>query len=521
MATLTTKVKPFIIQSIIDALQNVNPPSWLGTTQYSLGAQVTNAGNIYACTQAGVSGSSGPQATSLVADGSCVWLYLRNAKSAGAINSNLYVSIGHPAAWPNDTAPPAEDTSDAGLESVVAQSTCLLQLTSSNARQGLKTNAWVTGTVYTAYTGVDGDTNGYVSVSTGDIYKCLDNNLGGSSTVVPSGQSVTPFSTSDGYVWKYLGSANAIDITTFGTTQFIPISVATASGSVQYDVQNSAEPGELSSFVNPYSVYGTGTISTVGTKVFSYNGSGTSIVPSTNGVVSVTLNAGAPQHIFTTTPGAGYGSNTWAFVYDGTAVDGLCAATAAVTSGAVSGITISAAGTAYPEGAVAVIVGDGTGAVAVVTVDSTDHTINSITVGAAGTGYTWAKVIILPGAVAWQALAIIGPALGHGSNIVTELGASGLLLAFDITSTLSPYVQSVFTYRQIALVSSVQPVPGYGSNYFAYIGPTHPSWNGGAYSATDPYKYLPASGEVLYVNNYTPVDHTTANEEIVKISISF
>lgn len=520
MATLTTKVKPFIIQSIVDALKNANPASWMASTQYSTGAQVTNAGNIYACTQAGVSGTSGPQATGLVADGTCVWVYLRNAKLASDINSNLYISIGRPEAWPNDSTPPTEDTSDVGLTDVVDESICLLQMTSADARLGLKTNAWVTGTIYTAYNGADGDLNGYVSTTTGDIYKCLDNNLGAASTVAPLGQYVTPFSTADGYVWKYMGTSSSIDITSLGTTQYIPIKVSTASGSVQWDVQQSAQPGELSSFVSPYEEFGTGTITTTGIKVISYNGAAGSVTPSTAGIVSVTLNAGAPQHIFTTTPGAGYGPNTWAIVYDGTAVDGQCLASATLSGGGVSAITITNAGTAYTNGAVALVVGDGTGATLTVTLDGSNN-VNTITPAVAGSGYTWAEVIIIPGPVAWLAKAIMGPALGHGANIITELGANGLLLAFDITSTLSPYVQSSFTYRQISLISSVQPVTGYPGNYFAYIGPKHPSWNNGVYSATDPCKYVPSSGEVLYVNNYTPVDHTTANEEIIKISISF
>lgn len=521
MATLTTKIKPFIIQSITDALQNSAPPSWAALTQYLLGAKVTSAGNVYICTQAGTSGTSGPQSTSLVSDGTVIWLYMQKARSATSINSNLYVGLGHPTAWPNDASPPAEDVSDTGLEEVVNQSICLMQMTGSNSRLGLKTNAWTTGTVYTAYAGVDGDPNGYVSIPTGDVYKCLDNNLGGTSTVAPSGQSVTPFSTSDGYVWKYMGTANSVDITSFGTSQFIPIQVALSSGSAQYDVQTNAAPGEISSFVSPYSKLGTGTVTTATSKLLSYNAGAGSVTPATPCVVSVTLNAGALQHAYTTTPGAGYGPNTWAFVYDSTAVDGGCLASATITAGAISAITIGTAGTAYPNGALIFIVGDGTGATATATLDGTTHDMNSIAVTAGGSGYTWAEVVIIPGAVAWEAAAIIGPALGHGANIITELGASALLLSFDVTSTLSPYVQATFDYRQISLISSVQPVAGYTANNFAYVGPQHPSWNSGVYSSTDPCKYVTTSGEVLYLNNYTPVDHTNANEEIIKISISF
>jgi hypothetical protein len=37
-----------------------------------------------------------------------------------------------------------------------------------------------------------------------NVYKCLDNNLNATSTVKPTGTSVSPITTSDGYIWKYM-----------------------------------------------------------------------------------------------------------------------------------------------------------------------------------------------------------------------------------------------------------------------------------------------------------------------------
>jgi len=57
-----------------------------------------------------------------------------------------------------------------------------------------------------AYSGENNleDANFYVMTDDFNVYKCLDNNLNATSTVKPTGTSVTPISTADGYIWKYM-----------------------------------------------------------------------------------------------------------------------------------------------------------------------------------------------------------------------------------------------------------------------------------------------------------------------------
>ena len=57
-----------------------------------------------------------------------------------------------------------------------------------------------------AYSGENNleDANFYVMTDDYNVYKCLDNNLNATSTVKPSGTAVTPITTSDGYIWKYM-----------------------------------------------------------------------------------------------------------------------------------------------------------------------------------------------------------------------------------------------------------------------------------------------------------------------------
>jgi hypothetical protein len=75
---------------------------------------------------------------------------------------------------------------------------------------------WASGTVYDQYDGNYSTTspaysgatslktaNFYVLTSAFGVYKCIFNNNNAVSTVEPSGQDITTFTTADGYVWKY------------------------------------------------------------------------------------------------------------------------------------------------------------------------------------------------------------------------------------------------------------------------------------------------------------------------------
>ena len=90
---------------------------------------------------------------------------------------------------------------------------------------------WESGTAYAMYDDTDEllfDKQFYVCVNVGSqahIYKCLYNNNGANSTVEPSGTDIYPFETpEDGYIWKYMCTANDTIMRKFATNQFVPIS---------------------------------------------------------------------------------------------------------------------------------------------------------------------------------------------------------------------------------------------------------------------------------------------------------
>ena len=95
---------------------------------------------------------------------------------------------------------------------------------------------WISGSVYdqydgdyysgfTAYSGATSlkSAQFYVLVDEKNVYKCLFNQNGSSSTVKPTGTSVTPFTTSDGYVWKFLYTIPLSQKNRFLTEDYMPV----------------------------------------------------------------------------------------------------------------------------------------------------------------------------------------------------------------------------------------------------------------------------------------------------------
>lgn len=66
----------------------------------------------------------------------------------------------------------------------------------------------------------------YVMTDDYNVYKCLDNNNNSFSTIKPSGTSVNPISTSDGYIWKYMYNVPINLRNKFLSADQIPVSSA-------------------------------------------------------------------------------------------------------------------------------------------------------------------------------------------------------------------------------------------------------------------------------------------------------
>ena len=189
------------------------------------------------------------------------------------------------------------------------------KVTSSDVSICIPRRNWTTGTVYDYYRHDYGnrvtggtttqaansgatnlfDATFYVMSSTFNVYKVLDNNGNAASTVEPTGTSSSILTTGDGYKWKYMYTLSATQQANFLSTDFM--AVATNS-----TVSSAAVDGA----VNIVKIKTAGSGGTNGTHTsVPIRGDGSS------GAASVTISGGAVTAVTVTTPGTGY---TFAYI---------------------------------------------------------------------------------------------------------------------------------------------------------------------------------------------------------------
>lgn len=125
-------------------------------------------------------------------------------------------------------------------------------------------------------------------------------------------------------------------------------------------------------------------------------------------------------------------------------------------SGGIHNITITNGGANYTANDIVVsIVGNGQDARAVAVRNTISQTVESITITNPGINYTYANVTLTSatgnGAIA---RAIISPKGGHGSDPLTELGGSNLMLNMRIKSSENGVISVANDYRQISLIEN-------------------------------------------------------------------
>ena len=182
---------------------------------------------------------------------------------------------------------------------------------------------WTTGTTYDMYehnisssnAANSGATNLYDSTfivmnSAYAVYKCIENDGATASTTEPTSTSNSIFSTADGYRWKYMYSLTSAETLNFMSTDFI-------HASTDSTVSAAAVDGALDTIL----VVAGGTSYTLST------GSTITAIPirgdGSGGVCSVTISAGAIASATVTTAGTGY---TYAYITSADVVAGTNAA---------------------------------------------------------------------------------------------------------------------------------------------------------------------------------------------------
>lgn len=164
--------------------------------------------------------------------------------------TKFYIFVGRGYAWANDSAPPTpndtvSNTSFDYWRGVFASK----KVGVNDVSFAIKRYDWESGTVYSQYKSDDTglyDRNFYVLTDDNNVYKCLSNNRGATSTVKPTGTNTGNIKTSDGYIWKFMYSLSAADSLKFLTPEFIPLkSLSSDDGSAQWQVRQAAANGSI------------------------------------------------------------------------------------------------------------------------------------------------------------------------------------------------------------------------------------------------------------------------------------
>jgi hypothetical protein len=190
--------------------------------------------------------------------------FVRNLTSS---SKSYYVFIGRPYPWtnaggsPDDAAVPSSNDSVYQHESSVYTDMAFGKLiANNNVSYMIPRYDWTRGTIYDQYDQFDGNLIGkryYVMNDNYEVYKVVDNNNGAASVVKPTLTIAHgTFTTSDGYVWKFMYKVGALANTSFTSSAYIPVTPDTY-------VTSNAVPGSIDSIRlvsagNNYQTYYTG-----------------------------------------------------------------------------------------------------------------------------------------------------------------------------------------------------------------------------------------------------------------------
>lgn len=310
---------------------------------------------------------------------------------------------------------------------------------------------WTSNTQYAAYrsnTNIN-DTPFYVGVNSGsayDVFKCLDNNSNAFSVVPPDITHTAPndeyYSTSDGYVWKYMYSVDSTTFTKFATDTYIPV---IANG----HVTGNAVSGAIDVILIDYrgSNYNTFLSNTFISTDLRVGGDPTKYNIANNSVASNNFYVNSYLYL-TGGTGLGQGSRITDYVVVGTTKT-ITLANAFIISPDVS--------TVYEITPFVYITGDGHDAAARATVDrSVANTINGVEIISRGYGYTYATATVQgnTGGVSNTAVLTVikGPKHGHGFNPEYELGGRALGMSVTFANTETGTIPTSNDYRSVGII---------------------------------------------------------------------
>lgn len=346
--------------------------------------------------------------------------------------NNYYYFLGKLEPWALDDRPPAtvQELSEAEDVAIRNNAAYFKKITPNDVSLVCSRYDWTSGTVYTQWDDTldMSDSQFYVLTDENRVYKCLNNNAGGVSTVKPTGRNLQPFKTLDGYTWKYMYTIPSFKRTRFVSVTQMPVQRALSESFYSQGAIESV------SVLNSGSGY-TDTQQTIITVSGDTVGSGataTFTVDISGAITSVTVTDG----------GSGYIAGVRISI---TSLNGQDAVLSAVIAdGAVSAVTIVNPGVGYSATQDSVVFSVG-GAQLLPIVSRTTGSIVDVRIVDPGYGYSAAPTLTLSttvpapdvtGAYTGNATALLEAVIDNGSIQRVLIRDPGVNYPSDISTSI-------------------------------------------------------------------------------------
>jgi len=414
--------------------------------------------------------------------------------------TNQYIFIGKVSPWEEiqagghcvniDSAPPSptdtvENTEYAHWDDMILAKRCI----SGDVSHVVNRYNWTTGTVYDQFDSQDATLYSkpfFVVTEDFNVYKCMYNNHGAQSTVMPSSintSSGVSETTADGYKWKYLYTITAADALKFITTSFVPVRRVRTNdfallgvdqldgktyipddGTNQWEIENNAVDGAIDVILRNASGNGAGYLFSGADVSSSTLGGATPdvVLDFTNhGGANPTQDAFAGSSLYVSQSSSAPGLLAKISAHNGTTftLEANTGNLGSQTGDANYTYDLTAAMTAGDDvviGPTVTINGDGTGALAYAMGSNTDG-ITDINIAEVGQNYHVANLTITQNASATITTnadfrPVVSPVGGHGYNMVEELFGYNIMLNVRLEGSESNTFTVSNDFRKIGLV---------------------------------------------------------------------
>ena len=371
--------------------------------------------------------------------------------------SSVYVAIGKSDVWSlttsdtTDTTPFTPNDHLDALGEARANLIGMKKIISTDISHVVPRYTWTSGNSYYAWDSDDAsifDKAFYIITSEFKVYKCIKAG-GGASSIQPTQTLTDPTAESDGYIWKYMYTVSGADAEKFLTNSYMPVKTVPLSASaVVATTVSSSTTVVLTQTVDELKI---------GMEVTG-NGVTTSPKPTIAAISGSTLTLSASQSIAAST------KLTFAYANDAAAEAVLSEADYAqylnqkasrdsATAGGIERIEVTAGGTGYTSVPTVVITGDGTTA-ATATATISSGAVTAVTVNNKGADYRVIDITFTGGGGSDAAArAVLTPKGGHGVDPVSELGGFFVSLNSQLDGNDGGDLTVGNDFRQITLLN--------------------------------------------------------------------